>query len=84
MTKYIVLHDFKDLQDVDSKTNKNKIYAKNDTYPNPVNKKISKERLAQLTSANNNQKRPVIQEVAEEKKVDSKPESKSETKTESK
>lgn len=84
MTKYIVLHDFKDLQDVDKKTNKNKKYKAGDTYPDPANKKISKERIEQLTSADNNQERPVIQEVVEEKKVESKTESKTETKTESK
>ena len=33
-TKYIVVQDFKDLED------KNKVYSKGDVYPNPANKKI--------------------------------------------
>lgn len=57
--KYIVVRDFKDLQD------KNKVYAKGDTYPNPANKNIKKERLDELLSSKNKQGRPVIKEVEE-------------------
>lgn len=57
--KYIVVEDFKDLQD------KNKVYAKGDTYPSPANKKISKERIQALSSKDNKQGRPVIKEVEE-------------------
>lgn len=53
--KYIVIRDFKDLED------KNKIYRKGDRYPKPSNKKISDERLTQLSSNDNKQKKPVIQ-----------------------
>ena len=57
--KYVVIEDFKDLQD------KNKVYTKGDTYPNPANKKVSKERLEELASTKNKQNRPVIKEVKE-------------------
>ena len=56
-TKYIVVQDFKDLED------KNKVYAKGDTYPNPANKKVDKKRIDQLLSSKNKQGRPVIKEV---------------------
>lgn len=72
MSKYVVLHAFKDLQDIDPKTKKNKIYKKDETFPNPANKKVSKERIAQLTSTDNKQGRAVIEEVKEEKKTESK------------
>lgn len=55
--KYIVVEDFKDLQD------KNKVYVKGETYPNPANKKVDNERLKALLSSNNRQGRPVIKEV---------------------
>lgn len=57
--KYIVVRDFKDLQD------KNKVYAKGDTYPNPANKKVDSKRVEELLSSKNKQGRPVIKEVEE-------------------
>lgn len=44
---YVVVHDFKDLQD------KNKIYRAGDVYPSPANKKISDKRLNELKSKSN-------------------------------
>lgn len=74
MSKYVVIHDFTDLQD--SSKGKNKVYRSGDSYPNPANKKISDERLAQLSGKNNRLGVAVIREVKEEKKTDSKTESK--------
>lgn len=78
MSKYIVIHDFTDLQD--SSKGKNKVYRSGDSYPTPANKKISDERIAQLSGKNNRLGVALISEVKEEKKT----ESKTETKTESK
>ncbi|WP_409297754.1 hypothetical protein V1498_06845 [Peribacillus sp. SCS-26] len=58
--KYEVIHDFKDLQD------KNKVYAVGDTYPNPANKKVSKERIKELSSSNNKIGKPLIKEIREQ------------------
>lgn len=44
---YVVIHDFKDLQD------KNKIYRAGDVYPSPANKKVNEKRLNELKSKNN-------------------------------
>lgn len=55
--KFVVVQDFKDLQD------NGKVYLKGDAFPKPANKNISEERLQELLSANNNQKRSVIKEV---------------------
>ncbi|PIC88430.1 hypothetical protein CSV71_15000 [Sporosarcina sp. P21c] len=57
MTKYKVLHDFKDLQDGD------KIYKKNDSYPRPANKKVSEKRIKELTSTSNKLGKKVIEEI---------------------
>lgn len=40
--KYIVVSDFKDLQD------KDKVYHAGEVYPKPANKKISDERIKEL------------------------------------
>lgn len=58
--KYEVLHDFRDLQD------KEKIYRKGDTYPKPANKKISDERIEELSTSKNRLKKPLIKEVEEQ------------------
>jgi len=58
--KYNVIRDFKDLKD------KNKIYKRGDSYPKPANKKVSDERIKQLTTKNNKQGRPVIEAIEEE------------------
>ncbi|UII58120.1 hypothetical protein LS684_21090 (plasmid) [Cytobacillus spongiae] len=55
--KYQVIQDFKDLQD------NGKIYRKEDSFPKPANKKVDEDRLEELLSSENNQKRPVIKEV---------------------
>lgn len=56
----MVIEDFTDLQD------KEKVYRKGDVYPNPANKNISKERIKELTSSDNNIGRPVIEESKEQ------------------
>lgn len=61
--RYEVIKEFIDTQD------KKKRYKIGDSYPQPVNKKISKDRLASLLSKNNKLGEPVIREV-EEKKQD--------------
>ena len=58
--RYEVIQDFKDMQD------KYKVYKKGDSYPKPANKKISEERIKELSTSKNRQKRPVIQKVEEE------------------
>ena len=60
MKKFTVLHDFKDLQD------KNKIYVKGDTYPNPVNKKVDDKRIKELSSTKNKLGKKLIEEIKEQ------------------
>ncbi|WP_026572501.1 hypothetical protein [Bacillus sp. UNC438CL73TsuS30] len=55
--KYEVIHDFKDLQD------KNKVYRVGDTFPKPANKKVTEERLEELSSTSNKLGKPVIKEL---------------------
>lgn len=62
MSKYVVLHDFTDLQD------KNKVYRKGETYPRPTNKKVTKNRIEELSSNKNKRKMPLIKEVEEQAK----------------
>ncbi|MCQ3816711.1 MULTISPECIES: hypothetical protein [Staphylococcus] len=57
MAKYEVTHTFKDLQD------KNKLYKKGQTFPRPTNKKIEEERILELTSSENRQKKQLIKKV---------------------
>ena len=45
--KYEVLHKFIDLED------KNKIYNAGDTYPKPANKKVSHDRILDLSTSDN-------------------------------
>ena len=62
---YVVVHDFKDLQD------KNKIYRAGDVYPSPANKKISDKRIAELKTKSNKNGIQYIREAqpaAEQKK----------------
>ena len=54
---YVVTHDFKDLQD------KDKIYRKDDKFPKPANKKISQERIAELSTKNNKIGKVLIKET---------------------
>lgn len=60
MAKYEVVEDFRDLQD------NNKLYKKGDHYPLPANKKVTKKRLQELSTAENKAGRPFIKEVEEE------------------
>ncbi|WP_078597114.1 hypothetical protein [Evansella clarkii] len=60
MAKYIVLHDFTDLEDGD------KVYRKDKPYPRPANKKVSKKRLDELSTSKNKIGVPLIKEVEEE------------------
>lgn len=57
MAKYEVTHTFKDLQD------KNKLYKKGQTFLRPTNKKIEEERILELTSSENRQKKQLIKKV---------------------
>lgn len=59
-TKYIVVEDFMDLKD------RKKVYRKGDVYPSPANKKVSDERIKELTSKDNQQGRPVIKAEGQE------------------
>lgn len=60
MSKYVVLHDFTDLQD------KNKIYRKGDVFPKPANKKVTKKRIEELSGNKNKRKIPLIKKVEEQ------------------
>lgn len=59
--KYIVVKYFTDLQD------KNKAYNEGDNFPKPANKKISEERLAELSGSDNKQGTPLIKKVEDTK-----------------
>lgn len=54
MSKHTVIKRFRDLAD------KDKIYEVGDSYPSPANKKISKERLDELSGKGNKLGAPVI------------------------
>ncbi|WP_062105212.1 hypothetical protein [Bacillus niameyensis] len=54
--KYIVVSDFKDLQD------KGKIYFAGDPFPKPANKKISVARIKELSSTKNKIGKVLIKE----------------------
>lgn len=55
--KYEVLHKFIDLED------KNKVYNVGDTYPKPANKKVSYERLLDLSTSDNKRGKALIKEI---------------------
>ena len=55
--KYEVLHKFIDLDD------KNKVYNVGDTYPKPANKKVSHERLLDLSTSDNKRGKALIKEI---------------------
>lgn len=57
MAKYEVTNTFKDLQD------NNKLYKKDQTFPRPTNKKIEEERILELLSSENRQKKQLIKKV---------------------
>ena len=57
--KYEVLHKFIDLED------KNKVYNAGDTYPKPANKKITPDRILDLTTSNNKRGMVLIKEIEE-------------------
>lgn len=54
--KYVVLHDFKDLED------KGYVYIKGDPYPRKGNKKVTQERVNELLSTENKMGKPLIKE----------------------
>lgn len=58
--KYEVVKYFIDLED------KEKEYNVGDSYPKPANKKISQDRLAELSSSANRQNTPLIKLVEEQ------------------
>ncbi|UXR74946.1 MULTISPECIES: hypothetical protein [unclassified Staphylococcus] len=57
MAKYEVLKTFKDLQDND------KLYKKGNTFPRPANKKVDEERILELSSSDNRQRKPLIKKI---------------------
>lgn len=59
MAKYIVLERFEDRD--------GKQYKADEVYPRPANKKVSKKRIEELTTNNNNVGRPFIKQEEEEK-----------------
>lgn len=58
---YIVIYDFYDLSD------DGYLYRKGDSYPRK-GKRVSKKRLSELSSTENKQKRPFIEEISEDTK----------------
>jgi hypothetical protein len=58
--KYEVLHKFIDLQD------KNKTYEEGDTFPKPANKKISEQRIEELSGNDNKRGKTLIKEIEQE------------------
>lgn len=58
--KYVVVKYFVDLED------KGKEYNVGDAYPKPANKKISQDRIAELSSSANRQNTPLIELVEED------------------
>ncbi len=59
MAKYIVLERFEDRD--------GKQYKADEVYPRPANKKVSKKRIEELMTNNNNVGRPFIKQEEEEK-----------------
>ena len=57
--KYEVLNDFIDLED------KNKFYEATGTYPKPANKKVSHDRILELSTSNNRRGKALIKELEE-------------------
>lgn len=57
--KYIVIKYFTDL------TDNNKVYEVGDRFPKPYNKKVTPERLAELSGSRNRQGTPLIEKVEE-------------------
>lgn len=60
MAKYKVIKDFRDLQDG------GRLYEEGESFPKPANKKISKERIKELSTKGNAQKTAFIKEVKEQ------------------
>ncbi|NMH72778.1 hypothetical protein HF078_06820 [Bacillus sp. RO2] len=56
--KYVVIHDFKDLED------NNTVYIKGDIFPRRADANPSQERLQKLLSKNNKIGKPLIKEQA--------------------
>lgn len=54
--KYKVLHKFIDLND------SNKVYVEGDSFPRPANKKISDERIEELSTSDNKRGKALIKE----------------------
>ncbi|WP_436966127.1 hypothetical protein [Staphylococcus shinii] len=57
--RYEVLHKFIDLED------KNKIYNAGDIFPKPANKKVSHNRILDLTTSDNKRGKVLIKEKEE-------------------
>lgn len=57
--KYEVLHKFIDLED------KKKVYDVGDRFPKPANKKVSHDRILELSTSDNKRGKVLIKEVKE-------------------
>ncbi|MDN5612415.1 MAG: hypothetical protein L0G33_02415 [Staphylococcus equorum] len=57
--KYEVVHTFTDLQD------KEKRYEPGEKYPKPANKKVSHDRILELSTSDNKQGKVLIKKVEE-------------------
>ncbi|WP_239745198.1 hypothetical protein [Mammaliicoccus sp. F-M27] len=57
--KYEVVNYFEDLQD------KSKAYNVGDTFPKPANKKVSHDRLLELSTTDNKQGKVLIKKIEE-------------------
>jgi hypothetical protein len=64
MSRYEVIRDFTDGKD------RNKKYKVGESFPQPANKKISPDRLKELSSSNNKLGQPVIREEERKKEQD--------------
>lgn len=58
--KFKVLHRFIDLQ------GKNRAYEEGDIFPKPANKKLTDERIEELTTNKNKRGKALIEEIKEE------------------
>ncbi|WP_081988194.1 hypothetical protein [Halobacillus sp. BBL2006] len=58
--KYEVIESFRDLEE-------DKEYFEGDRFPKPANKKVSEERLNELSSSNNKAGRPLIKKIEDSK-----------------
>lgn len=64
--KYVVIHPFRDLQDKLKTQPDGRLYVVGDVFP-ATKRKVDQERLDELASSENLQKKPLIKKVNDEK-----------------